>query len=228
MRVKLHKGLNLRLAGAVTDLEPVEVKAKKYAIIPDDYPGFLPKLDVKEGSPVKIGSTLMHDKLHPGVCLVSPVSGVVSAIVRGERRKIMRVEIESDGKYEAEKFDASMPLLELLGKSGLFAMMRNRPFDIVPNPETRPRDIFITAFDTAPLALPLSMQLGDDAEKVLELAVSALKKLTNGLVFISIDEEWPHTYIKGAEINTFEGPHPAGNAGIQIANIKPVNKDENV
>lgn len=228
MRVKLHKGLNLRLAGAVTDLTPIEVKATKCAVIPDDFPGFLPKLDVKEGDYVKVGSVLMHNKQRPQVCLVSPVSGSVVAIVRGERRKILRVEIESDGKFDAEQFDVKSPLPELLGRSGLLAMFRNRPYDIVPDPAVRPRDIFITAIDSAPLALPLSEQLGKDAVKVLETAVKALKKLTDGLVYISINDEWPFDYIKGIETVTFEGPHPVGNVGIQIANINPVNKGEDV
>lgn len=228
MRVKLHKGLNLRLAGAVTDTRPMEVKAAKCAVIPDDFPGFLPKLDVKEGDPVKVGSVLMHDKLHPEVCLVSPVSGTVGAVVRGERRKILRVEIESDGKHDSERFDVKAPLVELLGRTGLFAMFRNRPYDIVPDPQIRPRDIFVTAIDSAPLALHLAGSLGEDAVKVLETAVKALKKLTDGLVYLSIDDEWPFDFIKGAETVTFEGPHPIGNAGIQIANINPVNKGENV
>lgn len=228
MRVKLHKGLNLRLAGAVTDISPVEVKATRCAVIPDDFPGFLPKLDVKEGDYVKVGSVLMHDKQRPQVCLVSPVSGTVVAIVRGERRKILRVEVQSDGKLDAEQFDLKSPLAELLGRSGLFAMFRNRPYDIVPNPEIRPRDIFITAIDSAPLALPLAEQLGKDAAKVLEIAVKSLKNLTDGLVYIGINDEWPFDFIKGAETVTFEGPHPVGNVGIQIANINPVNKGEDV
>lgn len=228
MRVKLHKGLNLRLAGAVMDISPVEVKATKCAVIPDDFPGFMPKLDVKEGDYVKVGSVLMHDKQRPQVCLVSPVSGTVAAIVRGERRKILRVEIQSDGKLDAERFDVKSPLAELLGRSGLFAMFRNRPYDIVPDPETRPRDIFITAIDSAPLALPLANQLGRDAAKVLETAVKGLKKLTDGLVYIGINDEWPFDFIKGAETVTFDGPHPVGNVGIQIANINPVNKGEDV
>lgn len=228
MRVKLHKGLNLRLAGAVTDISPVEVKATRCAVIPDDFPGFMPKLDVKEGDYVRVGSVLMHDKQRPQVCLVSPVSGTVAAIVRGERRKILRVEIQSDGKLDAERFDVKSPLAELLGRSGLFAMFRNRPYDIVPDPETRPRDIFITAIDSAPLALPLANQLGSDAAKVLETAVKGLKKLTDGLVYIGINDEWPFDFIKGAETVTFDGPHPVGNVGIQIANINPVNKGEDV
>ncbi len=228
MRVKLHKGLNLRLAGAVTDKTPVEVKAAKCAIIPDDFPGFLPKLDVKEGCAVKVGSVLMHDKLHPEVCLVSPVSGTVSAVVRGDRRKILRVEIENDGKHDAETFDPKAPLRELLGRSGLFAMMRNRPYDIVPDLSVEPRDIFVTAIDSAPLALPLAGQPWTDANDVLETAVKAMNTLTCGKVFLGIDDEWPFGTVKGTEQVTFEGPHPVGNVGIQIANVAPVNKGEDV
>lgn len=228
MRVKLNKGLNLRLAGAVTDLTPVEVKASKYAIIPDDFPGFLPKLDVKEGVEVKVGTAVMHDKTNPDLCLVSPVSGRITAIVRGARRKILRVEIESDGLQTKESFDLKMPLATLLARCGLLAMFRNRPYDIVPDPTLRPRDIFVTAIDSAPLALPLAAMLDKDASKVLATAVKALKSLTDGLVYVGINDEWPFDFIKDAETVTFDGPHPIGNVGIQIANVSPVNKGDNV
>lgn len=228
MRIKLNKGLNLRLAGAVTDSRAREVQPKECAIIPDDYPGFLPKLDVKEGDVVEAGTALLHDKLSPSVCLVSPVSGTVKAVVRGERRKILRVVISVDGKNTYKKFDTQAPLSELLGRAGLLSLVRRRPFDIVPNPVVRPRDIFVTAFDSAPLAIPLAD--GDDKEfkTVIQVAVDSLKSLTDGRIYIGVDSKWKHGDIKGAVIVEFAGPHPAGNAGIQAANIKPVNKGEDI
>ena len=183
---------------------------------------------MKEGVEVKVGTAVMHDKTNPDLCLVSPVSGRITAIVRGERRKILRVEIESDGLQTKESFDLKMPLATLLARCGLLAMFRNRPYDIVPDPTLRPRDIFVTAIDSAPLALPLAAMLDKDASKVLATAVKALKSLTDGLVYVGINDEWPFDFIKDADTVTFDGPHPIGNVGIQIANVSPVNKGDNV
>ena len=228
MNLKLKKGLNLRIAGAVADPTPREVKSEICAIVPDDFPGFIPKLDVKEGQAVKVGDALLHDKNNPDVCLVSPVSGTVKAVVRGERRKIEQIILANDGRGDAKEFDLNEPLPMLLGKSGLAAMMRNRPFDVVINPWIRPRDIFVTCFDTAPLAPNLADSLGKDANEMLAKAVKALNELTDGGVFMSVPDMWPFEAVQGAQTVTVQGPHPAGCVGIQIANIAPVNKGEDV
>ena len=228
MKLKISKGLDLKLAGALTTAQFTEIKPPRCAVAPDDFPGFEPKLDVKEGDEVKIGSKLMHDKKNPIVCLVSPVSGKVKSIVRGERRRIVHVIIESDNKNNAESFDVNMSLVELLGASGLLAMMRRRPYDIVPSTESKPRDIFVTAMDTAPLAPSLLYGLFEDAKSVLVVAVKALKTLTSGTVYLSHDSSWQFGDITGAEMVEVQGKHPAGNVGVQIANISPVNKGEDV
>lgn len=229
MKIKIKKGLDLKLAGAVAVDSPHRKVDPDYcAIFPDDYPGFTPKLAVKEGDKVEIGSALMHDKKDTDTVLVSPVSGTVKEIVRGERRKIIKVVVKNDQSGNYVTFDTSMPTAQLLGQSGLLAAMRNRPYDIVPNSGTTPRDIFVTALDTAPLALPLTSQLGKDATEVLTKAVAALKTLTSGKVYISTGDDWTFGDIDGAEQVSVSGPHPAGNVGIQIANIAPVNKGENV
>ncbi len=228
MNLKITKGLDLRLEGAVTSFEAKEIKAPRCAISPSDYPGFEPKLDVKEGDNVMVGSSLMHDKKSPDVCLVSPISGKVKAVVRGERRRIIHVIVESDGKDTALEFDTQRPITELLGASGLMAMMRRRPYDIVPSPAVRPRDIFVTAMDTAPLSVGMMHGLSKDAAEAIKAAVKALKTVTDGKVYISHDASWTLGDIDGAEMVKVEGKHPAGCVGVQIANIAPVNKGENV
>lgn len=227
MRLKLTKGLNLRLAGGVQDTNPVDITPRECAVVPDDFQGFIPKLMVKEGDHVEIGSPVMHDKNTPDICLVAPVSGTVKAVVRGDRRKVMRVVIENDRQYTQLQFDTKAPFATLMGKSGLFSLIRRRPYDIVPALDVRPRDIFITALDTAPLALPLTSMLGAD-RALLGRAVMALKTLTDGKVYLCVGDDWTLGDITGAEMVTVSGPHPAGNPGIQIANIAPVNKGENV
>jgi Na+-transporting NADH:ubiquinone oxidoreductase subunit A len=233
MNITLKKGLNLSISGEITDFAAKEFKATQCAIVPDDFNGFVPKLDVKEGDVVKVGSPLMHDKLQPEMLLVSPLAGTVKEIVRGERRKIMRVVIESNGQNDAVQFNTDslksrQDVINLLGNSGLLAMMRRRPYDTVPKLDTVPRDIFVTAFDTAPLALPLDLQLGEDAKDALTRAVKALKQVTSGDVYISRNDDSKVPDIDGAVNVTVNGRHPAGNVGVQIAAIAPINKGETV
>lgn len=228
MKIRLKKGLDLRLEGAVTDFSTVAQAAgvRSFAICPDDFPGFVPKPAVKDGQPVLAGQPLLFDKNHPGIKLVSPVAGTVAGVVRGERRKILYVAVEASGSDESQRFDTSAPLLTLLCESGLFAAFRRRPYDVVPDPAVRPRDIFVTAFDSAPLAVPLSVQFGPDAPQALARAVEALATLTDGKIYISRRPGQLPADVPGAVMADIEGPHPAGNPGVQIAAIAPVNKGD--
>ncbi|MCI9284909.1 MAG: Na(+)-translocating NADH-quinone reductase subunit A [Muribaculaceae bacterium] len=229
--INLKKGLNLRMTGGVdTPSEVSQVLPGSVAIVPDDFPGFRPKLDVAEGDSVCIGSPLMHDKEHPEIRLVSPVAGTVSHIVRGARRKIERVEITptADGAGKSMKTPVSSSrkaIVNALAASGLWAMMRQRPYDIVPDTAVSPRDIFVTALDTAPLAADLELGVKDKINE-LKAGVKALASLTSGHIYIGIGAGSALPDIDGAEMVEFNRLHPAGNAGVQAANIAPVNKGE--
>lgn len=233
MKLKLKKGLDLSLAGVAGDLSKVTpVTADRYAVTPDDYHGFVPKPAVREGDHVAAGSPLLTDKNFPNLTLVSPVSGTVKAVVRGERRKILRVEVESDQSsdkvcFDVSGIDTSSKALGLLSSSGMLTRMRQRPYDIVPLPDRTPRDIFVTAIDKAPLSPGLGVAIGKDAA-TLAKAVALLRLVTDGKVYLSVSGDWSLGDIPGAEMVTVEGPHPSGNAGVQIANIAPINKGETV
>ncbi len=223
--IKLKSGFDLNIKGKIKqdDVRPANPSAC-FAIIPDDFCGIIPRMEKKEGDKVMAGEALFHDKNDEKIKVAAPVSGTVKAVVRGDRRKIMAILIDPDGNNEDKVFDTKSNPKELLLESGLWAMMRQRPYDIVPTTETRPRDIFITAFDSAPLAPSLKVVLGDN-EKYLDKAVQALSTMTEGKVYLGCSKEDSFD-ATGAEVNTFVGPHPAGNAGVQIANVKPVNKGE--
>lgn len=226
MKIKLSKGLTLDLAGGVADRAVTEVRGSLYAVVPDDYEGFTPKLEVKEGDRVLCGSPLLHDKNDERIKIVSPVAGTVVSVVRGERRKIERVVVKADGTSEALRLDTSMPVRELLCASGMLVRMRRRPYDIVPRPDESPRDIFVTAIDDAPLAAGFS--LPSDASEMLAAGAKALSSLTEGKVYVSVAPGSPYGGIAGAETVEVTGPYPAGNAGVQAANIAPVSKGEAV
>lgn len=235
MEITIKKGLDISLTGeaAFPDGSAYEVvRPRSVAVVPDDFIGITPKLEVKEGDVVKAGSSLLHDKSVADVKIVSPVAGKVAAVVRGERRKIERVVIAPDDDAAYCEFDVANVadrdrLRRLLMESGLWAMMRQRPYDVVPAASSVPRDIFVTGFDSAPLAPDLDAVLRG-AKSELEAGVKALASLTDGKVYVCMRAGNNIGELAGAENVVVRGPHPAGNAGVQIANIAPVNKGETV
>ncbi len=231
--IKIKKGLDINIEGAVANPgKPVERPSATAAVCPSDFPGFVPKVEVHEGDAVKAGTPLLRDKNYPQIKLVSPVSGTVKAVVRGERRKIERVVVEA-AKGEALVLDHSKVLTdggaarEFLQLSGLWAMTRQRPYDIVPLGDASFRDIFVSGFDSAPLAVSPS-EFSSDEVKALDAGVKVLSLLTAGKVYVSRRSCETLPDLKGAEMVDIQGPHPSGNCGTMIAAIKPVNKGETV
>lgn len=231
MEIKLKKGLRLNLEGAVADITAIsDVRPGRCAIVPDDFPGLTPKADVKVGDSVLVGTPLLHDKKNPDITLVSPVSGRIAEVRRGERRKLLAIVVENDGENRSENFDIPADaegVRALLARSGMMAMMRRRPYDIIPSTADRVRDIFVTAFDSAPLAAPLTAGIeGASFKEVLEKGVAALSMLTEGKVYIGRRHGSAIPELRGAVTVDFSGPHPSGNAGVQIAAIAPVDKGD--
>lgn len=156
---KIKKGLDIILKGTAEKVISDQLKPGSYALKPADFKGLVPKLQVKEGDTVKAGTPLFVDKNREAVCFTSPVSGSVKAIVRGERRVILEVVVESDGMFASESFITGNPLQlepglirDTLLRSGLWPAIRQRPYNVVANPDDKPKAIFISAFDSAPLA----------------------------------------------------------------------------
>lgn len=233
MEITIKKGLDISLTGGASvpagNVDEM-VRPVSVAVVPDDFIGVTPKLEVREGDVVKAGAPLLHDKSVNDMKIVSPVSGTVAAVVRGERRKIERVIITPDADTVYREFDVDHikgrdQLRRLLMESGLWVMMRQRPYDVVPVESVVPRDIFVTGFDSAPLAPSLDdVRRGSRAE--LEAGIKVLASLTDGKVYVSMRAGNNIGELAGAENVIVHGPHPAGNAGVQIANIAPVNKGE--
>ncbi len=224
--IKIKKGLDIPLEGRAGGRPLPTEPSGLFGIVPDDYPGCIWKAAVKPGDKVKAGTPLLIDKVSGAICLTSPVAGSVDDVKRGERRKIEYVSVRREGDG-SESFDTTAQpeaIVKTLQASGLWAMMRQRPYDIVPAPGVAPRDIFITAFDSAPLAPEL---LSEKLAPYLEKGIETLARLTSGKVYLSVRAGSGLTS-KTAVVTEFEGPHPAGNVGVQIAGIKPVNKGETV
>ena len=231
MEITIKRGLDLRIAGGIADNAAVSISSSDVAVFPEDFTGFTPKADIKAGDSVSVGSPLLRDKFFPELKLTSPVSGIVTEVVRGERRRIVCVKVASDGKntpviFALPRRDEAGHLLELLSLSGLLALVRRRPFDIVARPDDNVRDIFVTGFDSAPLA-PLPAY-GEDDVRFMGVAVKALRLLANEHIYIARRSNQQLPDIPGAVMIDVTGPHPAGNTSVQIAAVSPVNKGETV
>jgi len=233
---KLKKGYNIRLAG-VTDKTLVEAQIpKQFALQPNEFRGLKPKLQINVDSQVKIGSVLFIDKQKPDVKFLSPASGKIVQINRGERRVIEEVVIESDGKDDFEKLDnwskdeinnlSREKIIKHILDGGLWPYILQRPFSLIADPMDTPRDIFICAMDTAPLAADYNISL-EGEEKYFEAGISILSKLTEGKIYLSVSgngEKYPPGFenINGAEKHSFAGPHPVGNVSVHIHHIAPI------
>lgn len=233
---KIRKGLNINLAGKAEKFFGKTNPSEFYAVKPGDFHGLVPRLEVKEGSEVKAGTTLFVDKNQPEVCFASPVSGKVVSINRGERRVILEVVIQSDGLLEYESFRSGNPLdlspeevAANLLKSGLWPAIKQRPYNIIANPKDTPKSIFISAFDTAPLAPDYDFVI-QGAEADFQTGINVLSRLTTGKIHVNVSAEYPaspaFTKVQHAQTNYFRGPHPAGNASVQIQHIDPINKGD--
>ncbi len=226
-KIRIRKGLDIHIKGEAE--KRLEVFEPTFcAIKPTDFIGVLPKMHVEEGDDVKVGTVLFHDKNNEKIVFTSPVSGKVKAIVRGEKRAIQQVVIENDGKNEAIDFsDIDNPIEKML-QSGVWPMLRQRPFATIANPDDKPKHIFVSMFDTAPLAPDYDFIIENQLDE-LKTGIEVLAKLTDGNVYMNIRKDarpcvstWPQNVI----VTEFEGPHPAGNVGTQINAISPINKSE--
>jgi len=233
--IKLRKGLDINLKGKAAE-ELVTVKEPGfYALVPDDFPGVTPKAVVKEQEYVMAGGPLFIDKNHPEVKFVSPVSGVVTSVERGARRKVMNIVVEAAAEQDYEEFGkqdvARMNadrVKELLLQSGMFAFIKQRPYDVIADPAVAPRAIFVSAFDSNPLAPEFEFALkGEEAN--FQTGLDALAKIAKTYLGISVKQKSAAlTQAKNVTITAFDGPNPAGNVGVQINRVAPVVKGETV
>lgn len=236
--IDLKKGLNIPIKGKAALKIKKTIAPDVVAVKPTDFKGFVPRLLVKEGDRVLSGSPVLADKTNSDILLVSPVSGIVQSIVRGEKRKLESIIIKADEQQEkvdfgvknVEKLSAA-EIKDALLKSGLWLSLIERPYGIVANPSIRPKAIFVSAFNTAPLAADTEFALGSEFAQV-QVGVNAIAKLTDGGVHISLDEDryasTPFHKLEHAILHTFSGKHPAGNVGVQISHLSPIRKGETI
>ena len=233
MEIKLSKGLDISLKGRPAEKMGQTAKSEYFVLVPDNFCGITPKVVVKPGEKVLAGGVLMTDKNFPEIKFVSPVSGEVTAVERGEKRKVLGIVVKRDatneyldlGKKDVAKMDAQQVKQTILD-GGAWGFITQRPYAIVANPTVEPRDIFVSAFDSAPLAPNFDYVAAAD-QQAISAGIAALQKLTSGKVYVGVRSKSSIQY-PGAEVVSVVGPHPSGNAGVQAHNIKPVNKGETI
>ncbi|PIF00332.1 MAG: NADH:ubiquinone reductase (Na(+)-transporting) subunit A [Maribacter sp.] len=232
--IRIRKGLNINLIGAAEETTAKAVLSNVYAINLGDFHGITPKMLVREGVEVKAGEALFFNKSNPEMLFVSPVSGELVEIIRGARRKILSLRILADkeqaivghGAFDVDKATPLEIKAHLL-KTGCWPFIKQRPYDIIANPDANPKSIFISGYTTAPLAANSDYVL-QGREEELQAAIMALGKLTPGKVHVSVgaDSDSPLSGMDGIELHKVSGPHPAGLVGTQINKIDPINKGE--
>ncbi len=232
--IKLRKGLDINLKGKATkDVTLKAAKVEEYALVPEAFVGVTPKVVVREGDHVNAGDALFVNKACPNVKFASPVSGTVSAIVRGERRKVLCVKVKADveqtstdfGKKKVDVMDGEAVKQALL-EAGLFGYINQLPYAVSANPDSAPKGIFVSALRDMPLAADFEVELAGN-EEAFQAGLTALSKIAK--TYLGVGVEQHSAALEGAknvELNVFDGPCPAGNVGVQVNNIDPVNKGE--
>ncbi len=233
--ISIKQGLDINLLGEAEKVI-TGVDAGMYAIKPIDFIGVFPKVVVQEGDKVKAGSQLCFDKYHDNIWFTSPVSGTIKEVRRGAKRVLLEIIIEPDAQQQYEDFGKADPnnldreaIVDKMLKSGVWPVIRQRPYTVIANPADNPKAIFISTFDTSPLAPDYNFIVEGQAE-ALQTGLDALKKLTSGKIHLNLRRDANNSEVftnaKNVHFNYFSGPHPAGNVGTQINKLDPVNKGE--
>ena len=232
--IKIKKGLDIQLAGKAEKVFGQTDLPELFAIRPTDFNGLVPKMVAKVGDKVKAGTVLFFDKYRPEIKFVSPVSGELAAVNRGERRKILEIVVKSDGANESEQFGAANPsdlskeqIVEKLQEAGLWPFIRKRPYDVIADANETPKAFYISGFDSAPLAPDMDFILSGQ-EAAMQAGIDVVKQLCDN-VHIGVQNDAASKVfnnLKGVKLHSFAGPHPAGNVGVQIHHTMPISKGE--
>ena len=231
--IETHKGLDIQLAGKASEKKTKLGVVSDYALVPDDFTGIVPKVVVKEGDHVLAGDPLFVNKNFPEVRFASPVSGIVEAVVRGDRRKVLCVKVKADDSQEYRDFGSKNVdsldgngVRSLLLEAGLFGYINQLPYAVSTTPDTTPKAIFVSAFRDMPLAGDFDLEVKGQ-ETDFQTGITALSKIAQVNVGISSkSQNETLRNLKDATVTAWQGPCPAANVGVHVNHLCPVNKGE--
>ncbi|MBQ8714545.1 MAG: Na(+)-translocating NADH-quinone reductase subunit A [Prevotella sp.] len=228
--IKLRKGLDINLQGKAEE-KRIQLKSNgQFALVPDDFEGVVPKVVVKEGDKVKAGDALFVNKQYPEVKFASPVSGTVREVVRGERRKVLCIRVDADaqqeqvdfGKKDVEKMDGKA-VVDALMEAGIFGYINQLPYAVSTNPSQMPKAVFVSALRDMPLAGSFEFEVkGQEGD--FQTGLTALSKIAKTYLGCGVHSSFEN--YQNVEVTVFDGPCPAGNVGVQVNHLDPVNKGE--
>ena len=234
--IRVKNGLSINLKGAPENIVKKAPFPKTVSINPSDFHLIIPKMVVKVGEKVSAGDVVFFSKKNPEIKFCSPVSGEILDIVRGAKRRILEILINCDEKQIAishkisdfNKFSKNQ-ILETLLNSGCWPFIKQRPYDIIADPTDSPKSIFISTLNTAPISADFEIVLNEQKKEFIS-GITALKKLTEGDLNICVEKNHNSfiNEIDNVKIHNISGVHPAGNVGVQIHHIDPVNSGEKV
>lgn len=233
--IKVRQGLDIKIVGGAAK-NTVSISPRIYACKPIDFVGLFPKVLVQEGERIQAGTPVFADKKQEQIIFTAPVSGTVKEIRRGPKRVLLEIVIEADSQIEYIDFGMADPnalsrdqIVDKMLKSGVWPVIRQRPFSVIANPGDTPKAIFISAFDTNPLA-PDFNYIIEGQEKAFQTGIDALLKLTNGKVHLNVQDHPGTSKVfletRGVQLNCFTGPHPAGNISTQVSRLDPIGKGD--
>ena len=228
--IKLRKGLDINLQGKA-EAKRIQLKSNgQYALVPDDFEGVTPKVVVKVGDKVKAGDALFINKQYPEVKFASPVSGTVREVVRGERRKVLCIKVDADaqqeqvdyGKKDVNTMDGKA-VVDALLEAGIFGYINQLPYAVSTNPSQMPKAIFVSALRDKPLAADFDFEVkGQEGD--FQTGLTALSKIAKTYLGCGVHSSFEHC--QNVEVTVFDGPCPAGNVGVRVNHLDPVNKGE--
>lgn len=232
--IKLKRGLDIRLKGAAPLLKKHMPLSAEVALVPSSFSGLTPKVVVHEGDKVKAGQPLFVNKQCEEVRFASPASGVVTAVVRGERRKVLKVVVQTDAEQVYEDYGTKNPdklsgdeVTASLCEAGLFGMINQLPYDISTTPATKPKSIFVSALRDKPLASDFELELQDGNAYHFQTGLTALSKIAPVHLGIGSNQKAEAlTKAENVTVTVYDGPCPAGNVGVQVSHTDPVNKGD--
>lgn len=235
--IRIKKGVNIPVLGKAELKMEQAPRSSVFSIRPDDFHGVTPKLHLREGAKVEVGTPIFYDKNVPDVNFVSPVSGEIKEIKRGAKRKILEIIIQADSSDQylnlgtLSNNSSREETLQYLLKSGVWPMVRQIPYAVIADPAIAPKAINISTFNSEPISADESFMIEGQAE-AFQKGIDTLAKLTTGKVYLNLNGKGNTSTVfsntTGVDKNTFSGPHPAGNNGVQIHHLNPINKGETV
>jgi len=233
--IKVKNTYDIKLSGKPSQSVKELSTPKKVAVLPSAIDLIKPKLTVKVGDTVKVGTPVFFDKLNPNVKFLSPGSGKVVDIVYGPKRRIDEVIIELDNEEAFESFStltsdqvstqSREDLVTALNEGGLWNSFRSFPFRNIPKLDVVPPSIYVSIDNDEPY-MPASEVILQDRKDEFLFGLSVLQQLAEKVVVAVSDQNDSVKSLLGDAItHQVKGNYPAMNPGVVLYYTKKTSEE---